>query len=51
MFFPGTAAVASEMAQGCVRRTPKADVHRLRDGKVVDFMEFYDTAAAIGATT
>ncbi|RZL89683.1 MAG: nuclear transport factor 2 family protein [Variovorax sp.] len=35
---------------GKIVDTPKADVHRLRDGKVVDFMEFYDTAAAIGAT-
>jgi hypothetical protein len=29
--------------------TPKADVFRFRDGKIVDFMEFYDTAAAIAA--
>ncbi|WP_436312483.1 nuclear transport factor 2 family protein [Variovorax sp. LjRoot84] len=32
-------------------KTPKADVIRMRDGKIVDFMEFYDTAAALAATT
>jgi hypothetical protein len=36
---------------GKLLRSPKADVHRLRDGKVVEFMEFYDTAGAIAATT
>lgn len=25
-------------------KTPKADVVRFRDGKIVDFMEYYDTA-------
>ena len=34
---------------GKIMKSPKADVHRLRDGKVVDFMEFYDTAAALAA--
>jgi ketosteroid isomerase-like protein len=29
---------------------PKCDVLRLRDGKIVGFMEYYDTAKAIGAT-
>ena len=32
-------------------KTPKADVIRMRDGKIVDFMEFYDTAAAIAGAT
>ena len=31
--------------------TPKADVIRFREGKIVDFLEFYDTAAAIAAAT
>lgn len=31
--------------------TPKADFLRLRDGKVVEFFEFYDTAKAIAAAT
>ncbi|MDM0057943.1 nuclear transport factor 2 family protein [Variovorax fucosicus] len=31
--------------------TPKADVFRFRNGKIVDFLEFYDTATAIAATT
>lgn len=35
---------------GKVVDTPKADFLRLRDGKIVEFHEFYDTAAAIGAT-
>ncbi|HJS03719.1 MAG TPA: nuclear transport factor 2 family protein [Variovorax sp.] len=34
---------------GKIVKSPKADVHRLRDGKVVDFMEFYDTAGALAA--
>lgn len=29
--------------------TPKADFLRLKDGKVVEFHEFYDTAAALAA--
>jgi ketosteroid isomerase-like protein len=36
-------------ATGKIAKSPKADVHRLRDGKVVDFMEFYDTAVALAA--
>lgn len=36
---------------GKIMKSPKADVHRLRDGKIVDFMEFYDTIAAQAATT
>ena len=32
-------------------KSPKADVIRMRDGKIVDFMEFYDTAAAIAGAT
>lgn len=31
--------------------TPKADFLEFRDGKVVKFFEFYDTAAAIAANT
>ena len=31
--------------------SPKADVLRLRGGKIVDFMEYYDTAKALAATT
>lgn len=34
---------------GKVLETPKADVLRFRGGKVVDFMEFYDTALANAA--
>lgn len=30
--------------------TPKADFFRFRDGKVVAFYEFFDTAAALAAT-
>ena len=29
----------------------KADVFRLRDGKIVDFCEFFDFAAAVEAAT
>ena len=35
---------------GRVVETPKADFLRLRDGKVVEFFEFYDTAKAIAAS-
>lgn len=41
----------------CHRRTGKlvatlkADVFRLRDGRIVDFCEFFDTAAAVEAAT
>lgn len=31
--------------------TPKADVFRLRDGKIVDFCEFFDSAAVVEAAT
>jgi len=31
--------------------TPKADVIKFREGKIVDFLEFYDTAAGIAAAT
>ena len=30
-------------------KTPKADVFRLREGKIVDFMEYYDTAQVVAA--
>jgi uncharacterized protein len=30
--------------------SPKADFFRLKDGKIVEFFEFYDTAAALAAT-
>jgi len=29
--------------------TPKVDVWRIRDGKAVDFVEFYDTARSLEA--
>ena len=35
---------------GKVVKTPKADVWRFRDGKAVEFMEFYDTQKALEAT-
>lgn len=38
-------------ATGKVLDTPKADFLEFRDGKVVKFFEFYDTAAAIAANT
>jgi len=31
-------------------QTPKADFLRLKDGKIVEFHEFYDTAAALAGT-
>lgn len=34
---------------GKVARTPKVDVFRFRNGKVIDFMEYYDTAAVLAA--
>jgi ketosteroid isomerase-like protein len=37
-------------AAGKVARSPKADVFRFSDGKVVEFLEFFDTAAALAAT-
>ena len=30
--------------------TPKADIFRMKDGKIVEFFEFFDTAAAVAAT-
>ncbi len=35
---------------GKVACTPKADIHRFRDGKICEFFEFYDTASAASAT-
>lgn len=37
-------------ATGKVVATPKADFIRMRDGKIVEFQEFYDTARALAAT-
>jgi ketosteroid isomerase-like protein len=33
-----------------VAQSPKADIFRFRDGKIVEFLEFFDTAAAAAAT-
>lgn len=38
-------------ASGKSVSTPKADVIRFRNGKIVDFVEFYDTATMIAAAT
>ena len=35
---------------GKVAESPKADVYRFRDGQIVEFFEFFDTAAAFAAT-
>lgn len=35
---------------GKALETPKVDVIRMRDSKIVEFQEFYDTAKAIAAT-
>jgi hypothetical protein len=35
---------------GLVCDTPKADFWTFRDGKIVEFREYYDTAALIAAT-
>jgi ketosteroid isomerase-like protein len=35
---------------GKVAESPKADIFRFRDGKVVEFFEFFDTAAGLAAT-
>jgi uncharacterized protein len=35
---------------GKTARSPKADIFRFRDGKIVEFVEFFDTAAAQAAT-
>lgn len=37
-------------ATGNEVNTPLVNVIRMRDGKIVDFMEFYDTAAAMAGT-
>jgi ketosteroid isomerase-like protein len=36
---------------GKILVTPKADFHKFRGGKICEFFEFYDTAAAIGTAT
>jgi len=36
---------------GKILFTPKADFHKFRDGKICEFFELYDTAAAIRAAT
>lgn len=36
---------------GKVVATPKADVFRLREGKIVEFCEFYDSAAVVEAAS
>ena len=36
-------------SNGAVLDTPKADVFRMKDGKIVEFYEFYDTAKALAA--
>jgi ketosteroid isomerase-like protein len=35
---------------GKVAESPKADVFRFRDGQIVEFFEFFDTALALAAT-
>jgi ketosteroid isomerase-like protein len=35
---------------GIVVESPKADVFRFRDGLIVEFFEFFDTARALAAT-
>ena len=35
---------------GKVAESPKADVFRFRDGLIVEFAEFFDTAGAVAAT-
>lgn len=35
---------------GKVAESPKADVFRFRDGRIVEFFEFFDTARALAAT-
>ncbi|MEM7444063.1 MAG: nuclear transport factor 2 family protein [Pseudomonadota bacterium] len=35
---------------GKIVKTPKADIWKFRDGKAIEFMEFYDTQAALEAT-
>ncbi|MBZ6077555.1 nuclear transport factor 2 family protein [Microvirga puerhi] len=36
---------------GKIADTPKVDVRRFRDGKAIDFVEFFDTAACFAAAT
>ena len=36
---------------GKILETPKADFHKLRDGKICEFFELYDTAQAIDVAT
>lgn len=36
-------------ATGKIADTPKVDIWRIRDGKAVDYVEFYDTARSIEA--
>jgi uncharacterized protein len=36
---------------GKILDTPKADFHKFRDGKICEFVEFYDTAQAIAVAT
>jgi uncharacterized protein len=38
-------------ATGKIADTPKIDVWRFRDGKAIDFVEFYDTARSFAAAT
>lgn len=35
---------------GTAVESPKVDVFRMRDGKIVEFAEYYDTAKALAAT-
>jgi ketosteroid isomerase-like protein len=35
---------------GKVSESPKADVFRFRDGRIVEFVEFFDTLGAVAAT-
>ena len=35
---------------GSVVETPKADIFKFKDGRIVDFLEFYDTAKAMAAS-
>lgn len=44
-------ACFSHRHTGKLVATPKADVFRLRDGKIVEFCEFYDSAAVVDAAT
>jgi ketosteroid isomerase-like protein len=35
---------------GKTAQSPEADIFRFRDGKIVEFVEFFDTAAAVAAS-